>query len=140
MAVKRRKKRTTTKDRKTIDDIHYGLEPDITYFDAPENSLIGYFNWYNYMWDRKTVVNVYIKYAKSFGYKNASKLNKIWFPAADAYIAAGLEKGINFPKPKQAGENDSGSQYYHKKVHDNLKALMKQINDPKFQNAENVNY
>ena len=69
---------------------------------------------------------------RNFGYKNTNKLNKIQFPASDAYLAVGLEKGINFPKPKQAGDQETGTQYYHKIVHENLKKLMKQINDVKF--------
>ena len=56
----KRKPRKSRAERKSLDDIHYGSEPDVNYFDDPKNTIGSFFNWYNYMWDRKTTVNAYI--------------------------------------------------------------------------------
>ena len=65
----KRKPRKTRTERKTLDDIHYGPEPDVNYFD--NHSMHDFLGWYNYMWDKKTSMEVLVKYAKKFGYTYA---------------------------------------------------------------------
>ena len=66
--IKKRKPavRKTKKQRLTLDEMHMGPEPGVDYFE--KNSLGSYFNWYNYMYDRKQVNQVIISYAKKFCY------------------------------------------------------------------------
>ena len=96
MAKRTTKKRSTRITRgaskKTLDDIHYGPEPDVDYFE--DHSIHDFFNWYNYMWDRNKSMLVLISYAKKFGYKNASKFKKMMVPPTFAYIAQGLELSL----------------------------------------------
>lgn len=115
--VKRKPKKTRT-ERKTFDDVHYGSEPDVDYFD--NHSIGDFLNWYNYMWDGKYTKTVLIKYAKKLGYKNASKFTKMIIPNHLSYIATGLERGLTFPAPKQAEEGESGNEYYQKRLHTEL--------------------
>ena len=77
--IKKFKKRTVRKtraERKSLDDIHYGPEPDVDYFE--NHSMHDFFNWYNYMWDRNKSMTALIKYAQKFGYKNAKKFKKLY--------------------------------------------------------------
>ncbi len=83
-----KRKRKTRAQRKTLDEIHYGPEPDVDYFE--EHSIHEFLSWYNYMWDKKISMNILTKYAKKFGYKNASKFKKLIVPNQLAYIAHGL--------------------------------------------------
>lgn len=104
MAKKKTKpgKRLTKKSRMTLDDYHYGPEPGVDFFKGDDASLTSkmtrYFNWYNYMWDRKQSDRVIMKYAKDNGYKNAAKLKKVFIPGTIAYLIRGLELGIPFPE------------------------------------------
>ena len=88
----RKKKRKTRTERKSLDSIHYGPEPDVDYFE--DHSINDLFNWYNYMWDKRTSMEVLTKYANKFGYKNAKKFKKMMVPNVLAYIAQGLERGF----------------------------------------------
>ncbi len=126
-SVKRKPKRKTRVERKSIEDIHYGPEPDVDYF--KDHSITDFLNWYNYMWDKKTSMEVLTKYAKKFGYKNASKFKKMVIPKQLAYIITGLEKGINFPAPKQAEEGEGGNEYYHKHIHNELRKWNKKAHN-----------
>ena len=110
----KRKPRKTRAERKNLDDIHYGPEPDVDYFD--NHSIHDFFNWYNYMWDKKTSMEVLTKYASKFGYKNAKKFKKMVVPNALAYIVHGLERGLTFPAPKKAEEGETGNAYYQKYI------------------------
>ena len=96
--------------KKTLDDIHYGPEPDRAYFE--DHSIHDFFNWYNYMWDRKKSVHVLISYAKTFRYKNSPKFKKMMIPSTLAYIARGLENGLNFPKPKKADDIEKSDLFF----------------------------
>ena len=104
--TKRKIKRKTRSQRKSIDDIHYGPEPDVDYFD--NHSIHDFLSWYNYMWDKKKSMRVLINYAKQFTYKNAPKFKKMIIPNALAYIATGLEKGLTFPAPNKAEKGETG--------------------------------
>ena len=42
-----KKVRKTKAQRKSLDEIHYGPEPDVDYFN--NHSIHDFFNWYNYM-------------------------------------------------------------------------------------------
>jgi len=99
MANKKTKKvRSTKKSRITIDELHYGAEPASDFFEGKDiKQMTKYFNWYNYMWDRKTSDRVVMAYAKEHGYKNASKLKKVFVPQTTAYIIRGMENGLSFP-------------------------------------------
>ena len=93
------KKRTVRKTRaevKSIDEMHYGLEPSEDYFE--DKSWHDFFGWYNYMYDRKKVNQVIISYAKKFKYKNASKFSKMYVPGTLAAFICGLENGVKFPE------------------------------------------
>ena len=95
--VKRKVKKVkkTKAQRKTLDEIHYGPEPDVDYFE--NKTLNDYLNWYNYMWDRKQSIQMLVIFAQTFGYKNANKFKKMMLPLSLAYIAHGLERGLTFP-------------------------------------------
>ena len=128
--IKKFKKRTVRKtraERKSLDDIHYGPEPDVDYFD--EHSIHDFFNWYNYMWDKTKSMTVLTNYAKKFGYKNAPKFKKMIIPYSLAYIATGLEKGLTFPAPKKAEEGESGNEYYQKYLHAELRRYNKKAHN-----------
>ena len=69
MATKRAKRkpvRKTKSQRLSFDEMHMGPEPDVDYF--KDNNEGAYYNWYNYMYDRKQVNQVIISYAKLNGY------------------------------------------------------------------------
>ena len=125
--------------RKSLDDIHYGPEPARDYFE--DHSIYDFFNWYNYMWDRKKSMTALIKYAQKFGYKNAKKFKKLYVPSTLAYIATGLERGLNFPKPKNANDIESGNQHYYANLHDQLRQFNKKaqvISDEDFDKEQIV--
>ena len=125
--------------RKSLDDIHYGPEPAGDYFE--DHSIYDFFNWYNYMWDRKKSMTALIKYAQKFDYKNAKKFKKLYVPSTLAYIATGLERGLNFPKPKNANNIESGNQHYYANLHDQLRQFNKKaqvISDEDFDKEQIV--
>jgi len=124
---KKRTPRKTKAERKSLDDIHYGPEPDVDYFET--RSIHDFFGWYNYMWDKKTSMEVLIKYAKKFGFKNASKFKKMIIPNSLAYIVHGLEKGLIFPTPNKAEEGETGNAYYQKYIHAELRKYNKQAHN-----------
>jgi hypothetical protein len=111
--------RSTKKSRMTIDEMHYGPEPmGDDYFE--NKSLNHFFSWYNYMWDRNKVNQVIIGYAKEHGYKNASKLKKLYIPGTIAAMIRGLENGMKFPDHNDyPGEGTAGHQ---KHIHKELRA------------------
>jgi hypothetical protein len=121
--AKRKVKRKNKVERKSLDDIHYGPEPDIDYFE--DHSINDFFNWYNYMWDKKTSMEVLTKYANKFGFTNAKKFKKMIIPNQLAYIVTGLEKGVKFPTPKNAEEGETGNEYYQKYIHAELRKYNK---------------
>ena len=125
--AKRKVKRKTKVERKSLDDIHYGPEPDVDYFE--DHSINDFFNWYNYMWDKKTSMEVLTKYANKFGYTNAKKFKKMIIPNQLAYIVTGLERGLNFPAPKKAEEGESGNEYYQKWIHAELRKYNKKAHN-----------
>jgi hypothetical protein len=111
--------RSTKKSRMTIDEMHYGPEPmGDDYFE--NKSLNHFFSWYNYMWDRNKVNQVIVGYAKEHGYKNASKLKKLYIPGTIAAMIRGLENGMKFPDHNDyPGEGTAGHQ---KHIHKELRA------------------
>jgi len=111
--------RSTKKSRMTIDEMHYGPEPmGDDYFE--NKSLNHFFSWYNYMWDRNKVNQVIFGYAKEHGYKNASKLKKLYIPGTIAAMIRGLENGMKFPDHNDyPGEGTAGHQ---KHIHKELRA------------------
>ena len=119
----KRKPRKTRKQQKTLDQIHYGPEPEGDYFE--DHSINDFFNWYNYMWDKKTSMEVLTKYANKFGYKNAKKFKKMIIPPQLAYIVTGLERGLKFPTPNKAEEGETGNEYYQKWIHAELRKYNK---------------
>ena len=123
----RKKKRKTRAQRKSLDSIHYGSEPDVDYFE--DHSISDFFNWYNYMWDRNKSMRVLINYAKNFGYKNAKKFKKMVVPNVLAYIARGLERGLTFPTAFKAKEGETGNEYYQKYLHEELRKYNKQAHN-----------
>ena len=125
--TKRKPVRKTQAERKTLDDIHYGPEPDVDYFD--DHSIHEFLSWYNYMWDKKTSMEVLIKYANKFGYKNAKKFKKMMVPNSLAYIVHGLGRGLIFPAPKKAEEGESGNEYYQKYLHAELRKYNKKAHN-----------
>ena len=125
--------------RKSLDDIHYGPEPARGYFE--DHSIHDFFNWYKYMWDRKKSMHVLISYAKKFRYKNSPKFKKMMIPSSLAYIATGLENGLNFPKPKKAADVESGVQYYYGMLHEELRQWNKKaqvISDEDFDKEQSI--
>ena len=125
--TKRKPVRKTRAERKSLDDIHYGPEPDVDYFE--DHSIHDYFNWYNYMWDRNKSMSVLTSYAKKFGFKNAGKFKKMGVPTTLAYIAIGLERGLTFPAPKKAEEGETGNVYYQKYLHAELRKWNKKAHN-----------
>ena len=120
MAIKKTKRKPVRKTRaqvKSIDEMHYGLEPAGDYF--KDKDIHSFYNWYNYMYDRKKSNQVIISYAKQFGYKNATKFSKLFIPQSFAAIIRGLENKVNFPDHKDyPGEGSAG---YQKFLHQDLK-------------------
>ncbi len=125
--TKRKPVRKTRAERKSLDEIHYGPEPDVDYFE--DHSIHDYFNWYNYMWDKRTSMEVLTKYANKFGYVNAKKFKKLSVPPQLAYLVTGLEKGLTFPTPKKAEEGESGNEYYQKYLHAELRKWNKKAHN-----------
>ncbi len=123
----KQKPRKSRTERKTFDDIHYGPEPDVDYFD--NHSICDFLSWYNYMWDSNYTKTVLIKYAKKFGYKNANKFKKMIIPNNLSYLVTGLEKGITFPPPDKAEDEETGNEYYQKFVHTELRKYNKQAHE-----------
>ena len=81
------------------------------------------------MWDKRTSMEVLTKYANKFGYKNAKKFKKMLVPNVLAYIAQGLERGLIFPAPKKAEEDESGNEYYQKYLHAELRKYNKKAHN-----------
>ena len=125
--TKRKPVRKTRAERKSLDDIHYGPEPDVDYFE--NHSMHDFFNWYNYMWDKRTSMEVLTKYAKKFGHKNATKFKKMIIPYSLAYVAHGLERGLKFPAPNKAEEGETGNEYYQKYLHAELRKWNKKAHN-----------
>jgi|TARA_B110000196_G_scaffold107730_1_gene93316 hypothetical protein len=121
------KKRKTRVQKKSIEDMHYGPEPDVDYFE--NHSINDFFNWYNYMWDKKTSMEVLTKYAEKFGFTNAKKFKKMMIPNQLAYIVTGLEKKLTFPAPNKAEEGESGNEYYQKHIHEELRKYNKKAQE-----------
>jgi hypothetical protein len=131
MAVKKTTKRKPvrkTKAQKLTFDEHYmGLEPGVDYFE--ENGLGDFFNWYNYMYDRKKVNQIIISYAKKYGYKNAPRFARMFLPGTLAAIIRGLENKIKFPDHKDfPGEGTAG---YQKYIHEELRYWNKKAGELK---------
>ena len=113
--------RKTKTQRLSLDEQIMGVEPTVDYFD--NHNLHSYFSWYTYMYDRKTVNQVIISYAKKFGYKNASKFSKMFLPGTIAAIIRGLENGVKFIDHKDyPGEGSAG---WQKQLHNELREYNK---------------
>ena len=113
--------RKTKTQRLSLDEQIMGVEPTVDYFD--NHNLHSYFSWYTYMYDRKTVNQVIISYAKKFGYKNASKFSKMFLPGTIAAIIRGLENGVKFIDHKDyPGEGSAG---WQKHLHNELREYNK---------------
>jgi len=126
MAVKKTKKKSVRKTRaqvKTLDEQYIGSEPGVDFFEEGGN-LSAYFNWYNYMYDRKKANQVIISYAKKFGYKNAPKFARMFLPTTLAAIITGIENKVKFPKHKDFSEDD-GLAGYTKYIHQELRSWNK---------------
>lgn len=126
MAVKKTKKKSVRKTRaqvKTLDEQYIGSEPGVDFFEEGGN-LSAYFNWYNYMYDRKKANQVIISYAKQFGYKNAPKFARMFLPTTLAAIITGIENKVKFPKHKDFSEDD-GLAGYTKYIHQELRSWNK---------------
>ena len=121
------KPRKTRAERKSLDDMHYGPEPDADYFD--DHSIHDFFNWYNYMWDRNMSMSVVTSYAKKFGYKNAGKFKKMGISSNLGYLITGLERGLTFPAHKESEEGESGNGYYQKHIHEELRKWNKKAHN-----------
>jgi len=123
--AKKKPVRKTRAQIKSLDEMHMGPEPGVDYF--KENSLGSFFNWYNYMYDRKQVNQVIISYAKKFGYKNAPRFARMWLPQTLAAIIRGLENGVEFGDHRDyPGEGTAG---YQKHVHDELRSWNKRAGE-----------
>ena len=53
------KKRMTRANKLSLEEMHYGPEPEVGYFD--DHTLSNYLNWFNYMYDRKKYINNFWK-------------------------------------------------------------------------------
>ena len=130
MATKRAKRkpvRKTKSQRLSFDEMHMGPEPDVDYF--KDNNEGAYYNWYNYMYDRKQINQVIIAYAKKFKYKNAPRFSRMFLPQTLAAIIRGLENGVVFPDHKDfPGEGSAG---YQKFLHQELRYWNKKAGDLK---------
>lgn len=119
----------------TIDELHYGPEPGVDYF-KDGKSVNAFYNWYNYMWDRKQSDLVIMQYAKQHGYKNASKLKKLYVPGSVAYIIRGLENGVTFPDADTPKGFEAGNIGYQAYIHEQLRKYNKQAVDMKAENID----
>ena len=125
--AKRKPVRRTRAQNKTLDEMHMGPEPGVDYFE--KNSLGSYFNWYNYMYDRKQVNQVIISYAKKHGYKNAPRFARMWLPQTLAAIIRGIENGVEFEDHRDfPGEGKAG---FQKHVHEELRSWNKRAGELK---------
>tara|TARA_R100001443_G_scaffold104196_1_gene112776 strand:+ start:1842 stop:2996 length:1155 start_codon:yes stop_codon:yes gene_type:complete len=141
MAVKKTKKKSVRKTRaqvKTLDEQYIGSEPGVDFFEEGGN-LHRYFNWYNYMYDRKKVNQVIISYAKQFGYKNAPKFARMFLPQSLAAIITGLERGVKFPIHNDFPEEE-GLSGYQKFIHQELRSWNKSAQElnPELLNTDMV--
>ena len=126
------KKRMTRANKLSLEEMHYGPEPEVGYFD--DHNLSAYLNWFNYFYDRKQAVTAYITYAKEQGFKNANKLKNLNWPSSNAFISIGLRKGIEFPLPESAiNQEQTGNQHYHLKFMSHIKETLKKADDIDFQ-------
>ena len=126
------KKRMTRANKLSLEEMHYGPEPEVGYFD--DHNLSAYLNWFNYFYDRKQAVTAYITYAKEQGFKNANKLKNLNWPSSNAFISIGLRKGIEFPLPESAiNQEQTGNQHYHLKIMSHIKETLKKADDVGFQ-------
>ena len=129
--AKRKPVRKTRAEVKSIDEMHYGLEPSTDYFE--DKSWHDFFNWYNYMYDRKKVNQVIISYAKQFKYKNATKFSKMYIPGTLAAFIRGLENGVKFPNTDTANkplpEGTTGNAYVQAYVHEELRKWNKKAHN-----------
>ena len=126
------KKRMTRANKLSLEEMHYGPEPEVGYFD--DHNLSAYLNWFNYFYDRKQAVTAYITYAKEQGFKNANKLKNLNWPSSNAFISIGLRKGIEFPLPESAvNQEQTGNQHYHLKIMSHIKETLKKADDVDFQ-------
>ena len=105
--AKRKPVRKTRAQVRSIDEMHYGLEPSADYFE--NKTWHDFFGWYNYMYDRKKSNQVIISYAKKFKYKNAPKFSKMYIPGTLASFIRGIENGVKFP---EIGTNNKGEIKY----------------------------
>jgi hypothetical protein len=125
--TKRKPVRKTKAQRVTLDDLHMGPEPGTDFFE--DGTEGGFYNWYNYMYDRKQVNQVIISYAKKFGYKNAPRFARMFLPQTLAAIIRGLENEIKFPDHRDyPGEGSAG---YQKYIHDELRSWNKRAGELK---------
>tara|TARA_R100001443_G_scaffold116982_1_gene139363 strand:+ start:536 stop:1684 length:1149 start_codon:yes stop_codon:yes gene_type:complete len=128
MAVKRAKRKPVRKTRaqvKSIDELHYGPEPEKDFF--KDKDLHAFYNWYNYMYDRKQVNQVIISYAKKFNYKHAPRFSRMFLPQTLAAVIRGLENGLTFPDHKDyPGEGSAG---YQKYIHNELRYWNKRASE-----------
>ena len=126
-SVKRKPVRKTKSQRLSFDEMHMGPEPSEDYF--KDNNIGAYFNWYNYMYDRKQINQVIISYAKKHGYKNAPRFSRMFLPQTLGAIIRGLENGVVFPEHKDfEGEGSSG---YQKYIHQELRYWNKKAGELK---------
>ncbi len=125
--AKRKTTRKTRASRITLDEIHMGSEPGVDFFE--DKSIGSFYNWYNYMYDRKKANQVIISYAKKHGYKNASKFSKMFLPQTLAAVIRGLENGVKFPDLNEyPGEGAAG---YQKYIHSELRKYNKKATELK---------
>ena len=121
--AKRKPVRKTRAQVKSIDEMHYGLEPSEDYFE--KKTWHDFFGWYNYMYDRKKTNQIIISYAKQFKYKNATKFSKMYIPGTLAAFIRGLENGVKFPNVDTANkplpEGTTGNAYVQAYVHEELR-------------------
>ncbi len=122
-ATKKKSVRKTRAQVKTLDEQYIGTEPGVDFFEDGGN-LSAYFNWYNYMYDRKKANQVIISYAKKFGYKNAPKFSRMFLPSTLAAIITGLENGVKFPEHRDY-PSEEGSSGYQKYIHQELRSWNK---------------
>jgi hypothetical protein len=129
--AKRKPVRKTRAQVRSIDEMHYGLEPSADYFE--NKTWHDFFGWYNYMYDRKKSNQVIISYAKKFKYKNAPKFSKMYIPGTLASFIRGIENGVKFPEigtnNKPLPEGITGNAYVHAFVHGELRKWNKKAHN-----------
>ena len=129
--AKRKPVRKTRAQVKSIDEMHYGLEPSEDYFE--EKTWHDFFGWYNYMYDRKKTNQVIMSYAKQFKYKNATKFSKMYIPGTLSAFIRGLENGVKFPDVDTANKplpkGTTGNAYVQAYVHEELRKWNKKAHN-----------